>query len=87
MSDTIIVGSVHSRTPPQDLHLPPLLDSADLDTPSHAFSSSSTSPLAPSSSLSSQKSASKSTPAEVKSAGEQEQDPSTQRLVPEQVCV
>ncbi|XP_071529514.1 uncharacterized protein [Panulirus ornatus] len=85
MSDTIIVGSVHSRTPPQDLHLPPLLNSADLDSPSYASSSSSTSPLTPPSTPSSKKSASKSTPTEVKSAGEQEQDPSTQRLVPEQV--
>ncbi|XP_045130701.1 uncharacterized protein LOC123515882 [Portunus trituberculatus] len=100
IDDTIIVGHVHSRTPPQDLlshSLPPLLNSSDTDpsSSSPSFStetslSSSTSsplssltPLAPSSPSKKKffpKSASEDRPSE-------EQDPSTQRLVPEQVNV
>lgn len=90
MSDTIIVGNVHSRTPPQADLLPPLLDPADPDSPSASSSTSSSS--APSSPLASPTSpkltkepGSKST--KDKPGGDQEEDQSTQRLVPEQVCV
>ncbi|XP_050727359.1 uncharacterized protein LOC127004082 isoform X2 [Eriocheir sinensis] len=105
VDDTIIVGHVHSRTPPQDLlnqSLPPLLNSIDSDlTPS---SSSSSLPSEPSTSSSSSSSCSPltsltpltpSSPSKKKriakstNAGKptEEQDPSTQRLVPEQLQV
>ncbi|XP_063606354.1 uncharacterized protein LOC134781202 isoform X1 [Penaeus indicus] len=95
MSDTIIVGNVHSRTPPQADLLPPLLDPADPDSPSassSSTSSSSSSTSTPSSPLASPTSpslkrepGSKSTSTADKSGGDQEEDQSTQRLVPEQV--
>ncbi|XP_045610134.1 uncharacterized protein [Procambarus clarkii] len=81
VSDTIIVGNVHSRTPPQDHHLPPLLDPVDPDS----LQSPSSSSLDPLTVPSPKKSSSKSTPSVVKPSREQEQDPSTQRLVAEQV--
>lgn len=83
VSDTIIVGNVHSRTPPQDHHLPPLLDTNDTDSP--PSSSSSSSSLDPPASPSPKKSASKSASSMLKPLGEQEQDPSTQCLVADQV--
>lgn len=93
MNDSIIVGNVHSRTPPQDSQqIPPLLDSTEPDSPdtssspSASSSSSSSSPLVLPSSHSPRKS-SYLTSAEVKPSRELEQDPSAQRLVPEQVCV
>lgn len=89
VNDTIIVGHVHSRTPPHHQDLPPLL--TDPDTPSSTPTSSIISPLAPSSSSPST-SPKKFSPKELpegssKVSGEQEQDPSTQRLVPDQLQV
>ncbi|XP_066951872.1 uncharacterized protein [Macrobrachium rosenbergii] len=91
VNDTVIVGNVHSRTP-QQAHLhPPLLDEVDPDGPSSC--SSPTSPSCSTSSTPSSPLASPSSPTlskagKVKSSSrEQEQDPSTQRLVPEQLQV
>ncbi|XP_042236887.1 uncharacterized protein LOC121876061 isoform X2 [Homarus americanus] len=89
VNDTIIVGNVHSRTPPQDQHLPPLLGSAaDPDSPASPSSSSlpPSTPYDPPTSPSPKKVTSKSTSTPIRSSGEQEQDPSTQRLVPEQMA-
>ncbi|KAK4309797.1 hypothetical protein Pmani_018590 [Petrolisthes manimaculis] len=98
VNDTIIVGHVHSRTPPNyQQDLPPLLTDSDnpspspstSSTPSSTSSASSTSPLDPVSSPPSPKKFSLKRVAEEgnKVSGEQEQDPSTQRLVPEQLQV
>ncbi|KAK8407307.1 hypothetical protein O3P69_002096 [Scylla paramamosain] len=99
IDDTIIVGHVHSRTPPQDLlshSLPPLLNSSDTDPSSSSPSISTESSLSSSTSpLSSLTPLAPSSPSKKKlfpkSAREdrpsEEQDPSTQRLVPEQLQV
>ncbi|KAK7068265.1 hypothetical protein SK128_028038 [Halocaridina rubra] len=95
VSDTIIVGNVHSRTP-QQAHLhPPLLDPVDPDHAASPSSSPSPSPSCSSSSsasplvLQSSPSLSKTAASRTKTASvaDQDQDQATQRLVPDQLQV